>query len=79
MVVLTPDNNTLIIAISWAPTPVYLTFDEKGVIKVHPDKVKIAFEHLLLYFFFHISFICKQCYSSKRIRNTSKWISQKSF
>lgn len=39
MVVLTPDNITVIIAISCAPKPVKRVFDENGVIKVHPDMV----------------------------------------
>lgn len=40
MVVLTPDNITVIIAISCAPIPVNLVLEEKGVIKVQPDIVK---------------------------------------
>ena len=47
IVVLTPDSKTTIIEISWAPKPVYWVFAEKGVIKVHPDIVKILFEHLV--------------------------------
>jgi len=37
--VLTPDNITVIMAISCAPKPVKRIFDENGVIKVHPDIV----------------------------------------
>jgi hypothetical protein len=43
MVVLNPDNKTLIIAISCAPNPVNCVFDEKGVIKVQPDITKLGF------------------------------------
>ena len=47
-VVLTPEIKALMIAKSWAPRPVYLGFEEKGVIKVQPDIVKIEFEHLII-------------------------------
>jgi hypothetical protein len=47
-VVLTPEIKALIIAKSCAPKPVYLGFEEKGVIKVHPDIVKIEFEHFII-------------------------------
>jgi hypothetical protein len=56
IVVLIPDKITLIIAISCAPAPVYLIFDENGVIKVQPDIVKIALLHFGLIFCFSLSF-----------------------
>jgi hypothetical protein len=39
-------------AMSCAPKPVYFNLEENGVINVHPETVKIAFEHLDLIFFF---------------------------
>jgi hypothetical protein len=56
-VVLTPEIKALIIAKSCAPKPVYFDFDEKGVIKVQPDIVKIEFEHLIKksFFFFNLT------------------------
>jgi len=56
-VVLTPDNKALNIAISWEPKPVNLGFEEKGVIKVQPDIVKIELEHLVKKIFFFLIFI----------------------
>jgi len=56
IVVLKPASKTLIIATSWAPLPVNLRFPEKGVMKVHPDIVKIEFEHLAITTFFLRSF-----------------------
>jgi len=47
-VVLTPEINALIIAKSCAPNPVYFGFEENGVIKVHPDIVKIELENLMI-------------------------------
>lgn len=41
MVVLTPDNITLIMAISCAPIPVNLVLLENGVINVHPAIVRV--------------------------------------
>ena len=52
IVVLKPDNITLIIAISCAPRPVNLVLDEKGVIKVQPDIVKVELLVLAMAFFF---------------------------
>jgi len=52
IVVLTPANITPIIAISWLPTPVYLVFDENGVIKVHPLIVNVLLEHFVKKTFF---------------------------
>ena len=46
-VVLTPAKITLIISMSWAPIPVYLVQEEKGVIKVHPAVTSALFEHLV--------------------------------
>jgi hypothetical protein len=46
IVVLIPAKITEIIKISWLPTPVYFTFDEKGVINVQPAVVKTLLEHL---------------------------------
>lgn len=51
MVVLTPDNKALIIAISWAPTLVNRNLDENGVINVQPDIVNEALLHLTKNFF----------------------------
>jgi hypothetical protein len=45
--VLKPEIRALKIAKSWAPKPVYLTLEENGVIKVHPDIVNIEFEHFI--------------------------------
>jgi len=50
--VLKPENKTEIIAISWAPKPVYLNFEENGVINVQPAIVKIELEHFDKNFFF---------------------------
>jgi hypothetical protein len=47
-VVLTPEIKALIIAKSCAPNPVYLGLDEKGVINVQPDIVKIELEHFII-------------------------------
>jgi len=47
-VVLIPEIKPLIIAKSCDPKPVNLTLEENGVTKVHPDIVKIEFEHLVI-------------------------------
>jgi hypothetical protein len=52
IVVLIPDNITVIIAISWAPKPVNRVFDENGVINVQPDMVKEELLDLGIDFFF---------------------------
>lgn len=44
---LIPENITPIINISWAPTPVYLVDDEKGVINVQPAVTKALLEHFV--------------------------------
>ena len=63
IVVLTPDNITVIMAISCAPRPVNRTFEEKGVIKVQPDIVN---EELLdfgiAFFFSRFNFNCVVIY-----------------
>jgi hypothetical protein len=46
-VVLTPAKITLIINMSWAPIPVYLVHEEKGVINVQPAVTKALFEHFV--------------------------------
>jgi hypothetical protein len=51
-VVLIPDSRTLNIAKSCAPKPVNRVFEEKGVIKVHPDIVDIELEHFIINTFF---------------------------
>jgi hypothetical protein len=51
IVVLTPDNSALIIAISWAPALVNLSLEENGVINVQPDIVKLALLHFTKNFF----------------------------
>jgi len=47
IVVLTPAKMTDTIKISWLPIPVYLVFEENGVINVHPAVVNVLFEHLV--------------------------------
>ena len=54
MVVLTPENTTAKIAISCAPTPVNFVLEENGVIKAHPDSVKVLLEHFVKYTFFRL-------------------------
>jgi hypothetical protein len=54
MVVLSPDSNTLIIAISCAPALVKRNFDENGVINVQPDIVNEESLHLIKNFFFFL-------------------------
>jgi len=44
-VVLIPAKTTAIVAMSWAPKPVYFVLEEKGVIKVQPVIVKLALLH----------------------------------
>lgn len=51
MVVLTPANITLTIAMSWLPTPVYLVFEENGAMNVQPASVSVRFEHFVKYTF----------------------------
>jgi len=46
-VLLTPANITDTNNKSCAPIPVYLTFEENGVIKVQPAVVSVRFEHLV--------------------------------
>ena len=46
IVVLVPANNTLRAAASWAPRPVNLVWDEKGVMNVHPDITDVGLLHL---------------------------------
>jgi hypothetical protein len=47
IVVLIPANITETIAISWLPTPENFVFEEKGVTKAQPERVKVLFEHLV--------------------------------
>jgi hypothetical protein len=49
---LIPANTTDSSNKSCEPTPVYFTFDEKGVINVQPAVVKTLLEHLVKYTFF---------------------------
>jgi hypothetical protein len=56
IVVLTPAKTTELIKISCVPKPVYLMFEENGVIKVHPAAVNVRFEHFVTYVFFRLLF-----------------------
>jgi hypothetical protein len=47
IVVLIPAKITLIIAISWLPTPVYFVLDENGATKVQPASVSVLLEHFV--------------------------------
>jgi len=57
IVVLTPAATTDNIRISCEPIPVYLIFDEKGVIKVQPAVVKVLLEHFVKYSLRRLLFI----------------------
>lgn len=56
IVVLIPDNKTIIMAVSCAPKPVYWVLAENGVINVQPDIVKILFEQRVACNFFRLVF-----------------------
>jgi hypothetical protein len=58
-VLLIPANITDKSSKSCAPTPVYLIFDEKGVIKVHPAVVKVLLEHLVKYTFLRLTLLIR--------------------
>jgi hypothetical protein len=59
IVVLTPAKITETIAISWLPIPENFVLDEKGVIKAHPESVKVLFEHFVKYTFLRLAFVTR--------------------
>jgi len=44
---------------SCAPTPVYLTLDENGVINVHPAVVRVLLEHFVKYTFLRLTLLIR--------------------